>query len=337
MSGPAPAAGRVPAGSAEPAPLVFAGAATLDMIALVPSLPQPDTRILAEAVTQAGGGPAATAAVAAARLGLPAAFLGAVGDDEIGARIIDGLRAENVDVSGVRVVPGRPSAASVVLVERCSQTRAICARLGPPLVLDDDASALLRSARWVHVDHMGWSPVWQALRDLPRPRRPRISVDGGNDIDGLPLESVDLYVPTLEALARRYGDHGAGGHGTRNHGTRKNEASELLAAGLAEGAASVVATRGGAGCVAAAADGTRAEVPAHPANVASTLGAGDVFHGALVAAMARGMTLTQAAAYANAAAALSCAALDGRSAIPSHNDVIADLAAHPTPIPAGGP
>jgi sulfofructose kinase len=309
------------AGSGGPGPLVFAGVATLDTIALVPVLPEPDTRLLAEAITEAGGGPAATAAVAAARLGVPAAFIGAVGDDEAGARILAGLRAENVDVSGVRVMPGRLSAASVVLAERRRQTRAICARPGPPPVIDDAAAGLIRSAAWVHVDHLGWGPAWPVIRDLPRPRRPRVSVDGGNDIDGLVLGAVELYVPTLTALARRYGDRDPGG---------------LLAAGLAEGAANVVATRGGAGCVAAGADGTFAEVPGYRAAVVSTLGAGDVFHGALVAAAARGMPLAEAVRYANAAAALSCAALDGRSAIPSHGDVAA-LAATPPPGPAGGP
>lgn len=306
MAAQAPAPGAAGAG-----PLVFAGVATLDTIALVPTLPQPDTRCRAEAIAQAGGGPAATAAVAAARLGLRAAFLGAVGDDEIGARIIEGLRAENVDVSGVQVVPGQLSASSVVLVEGASQTRAICARPGPQPVIGAAAAALLRSARWVHVDHAGWAPAWQAVQDLPRPQRPRMSVDAGNDIDGLVLDAIDLYVPTVGALSRRYG----------SRGTR-----ELLAAGLAEGAAAVIATRGGAGCIAAAADGTRAELTAYPAAVVSTLGAGDVFHGALVAGVARGMQLAQAMAYANAAAALSCAALDGRSAIPSHDDVIAAVA-----------
>jgi len=302
-------------------PLVFAGVAALDTIALVPMLPEPDTRLLAEAITQAGGGPAATAAVAAARLGMPAAFIGAVGDDEAGARIVAGLRAENVDVSGVRVARGTPSAASVVVVESRRQTRAICARPGPQPVIDGAAAGLIRSADWVHVDHLGWGPAWQVIRDLPRPRRPRISVDGGNDIDGLVLGVVDLYVPTLAALWRRYGDLDPGG---------------LLAAALAEGAANVVATRGSAGCVAAGADGTRAEIPGYRAAVISTLGAGDVFHGALVAATARGMPLPESVAYSNAAAALSCAALDGRSAIPSHRDVVA-LAANPAPTPAGGP
>lgn len=309
------------AGAGGPGRLVFVGAATLDTIALVPALPEPDARLLAEAITQAGGGPAATAAVAAARLGMPAAFVGAVGDDAAGARIVTGLRAENVDVSGVRVVPGALSAASVVLAESRRQTRAICARPGPPPVIDDAAAALIRSASWVHVDHVGWGPAWPVISDLPRPRRPRVSVDGGYDIGGLELGAVELYVPTLAALARRYGDHGA---------------DALLAAGLAEGAANVVATRGGAGCVAAGADGARADVPGHRAAVVSTLGAGDVFHGALVAAAARGMPLAQAARYANAAAALSCAALDGRSAIPAHGDAVA-LAADPARDPDPSP
>jgi sugar/nucleoside kinase (ribokinase family) len=51
--------------------------------------------------------------------------------------------------------------------------------------------------------------------------------------------------------------------------------------------------------------------------VQSTLGAGDVFHGALLAAFVRGHGLHDALVFASAAAALSCRGLDGRSAIPS--------------------
>lgn len=210
------------------APLVFAGVATLDTIALVSALPGPDQRVLADSVIQAGGGPAATAAVAAARLGLPAAFIGAVGDDEAGGRILAGLRAENVDVGAVEVVPGRQSAASVVLVESSSHTRAICTHPGPAPVISEERARMLREAEWVHVDHLGWQPAWRIISALPRRDRPRVCVDGGNDIDGLELCGVDLFVPTVAALTRRYGDH---------------EVGDLLDAGLAEGAGQVVATR----------------------------------------------------------------------------------------------
>ena len=64
-----------------------------------------------------------------------------------------------------------------------------------------------------------------------------------------------------------------------------------------------------------------------PVDVVSTLGAGDVFHGALVAAHVRDLPLDDALEYANHVAALSCLGLDGRSAIPTHDDVTARLRA----------
>lgn len=51
--------------------------------------------------------------------------------------------------------------------------------------------------------------------------------------------------------------------------------------------------------------------------VVSTLGAGDVFHGALLARFVAGAPLAEALRAANVCAALSCRALDGRSAIPT--------------------
>jgi sugar/nucleoside kinase (ribokinase family) len=82
-----------------------------------------------------------------------------------------------------------------------------------------------------------------------------------------------------------------------------------------------VITRGADGCTAYVGD-ERLDVPGYAVDeVVSTLGAGDVFHGALLAAFARGLELADALAKANAAAALSCRALDGRSAIPTWEEL----------------
>jgi sulfofructose kinase len=62
--------------------------------------------------------------------------------------------------------------------------------------------------------------------------------------------------------------------------------------------------------------GELVSVPAPAVDPVSTLGAGDVFHGALLAGLVRELPLEEALADANAVAAASCAALDGRSAIP---------------------
>lgn len=289
--------------------LVFAGAATVDAIACVPAFPTGDTRVVAEAIEFAGGGPAATAAVAAARLGHRPSFVGAVGADDEGDRVIAELRAEGVDTSAVQRTTGTRTGASVVLVHAAQPVRAIATRPVAGLHLDPTSQAadLVRDADWVHVDHIGWAAVDAVLGGGADRAVPRLSVDAGNPIAGYSPAGVALHVPTVGALREAYGPLSI---------------TRLLEAALDDGAETVVATRGAEGCVAATREGGSVSVPGRPSPVVSTLGAGDVFHGALVAAAAHGLPLERQLEYANTAAALSCGALDGRSGIPDHHTVI---------------
>lgn len=287
----------------DPAAL-FVGVATWDVVADLPHLPTPDGRVVADDLVAAGGGPAATAAVAYARLGLPARLAAAVGADRDGAAITEALEADGVDTSLVRTVPGAASAGCVVLVDRSLDARAICVRPGPrPRV---DAADVLR-AGLLHVDHHGLPAVEPHLAGVPAGRRPVVSYDAGNLDPRRCPAWVDLYVPTLATLAQVYGE---------------GDADMLLDAALADGATWVVATDGPRGAVAADRTG-HYRVPAHDVAVRSTLGAGDVFHGALLAAYARDLPLPDALAYANAAAATSCRGLDGRSGIAGHDETVA--------------
>ncbi|WP_020574691.1 carbohydrate kinase family protein [Actinopolymorpha alba] len=288
--------------------LVFVGSVNADTIAVVPHLPAPDERFLARAVVHAGGGNSATAAVAAARLGGDVAFIGPVADDETGERIRADLTREGVDLSGVVPVPAGSGGASVVLVDQSTGTRAICTRPIPAFDLPvGRARELIAGAAWVHADHIGW-PLVHAL--VAAHRGPQLSVDAGNPIDGFTPAGVDLYGPTIPSLRRAYGEL---------------PAPDLLARALADGARRVVATDGPDGAFVAEHAGTHVRVPAFTVDVVSTLGAGDVFHGALVLAVDRGLGLPDAARYANAAAALSCRAIDGRSGIPTDDEVRALL------------
>jgi sugar/nucleoside kinase (ribokinase family) len=133
-----------------------------------------------------------------------------------------------------------------------------------------------------------------------------VSVDAGNPIPDFTPQGVDLFVPTVEALVRTYG---------------QRSPDRLLDAALADGADTVVATQGGDGSIAATRDGGRHHAPAHRSPILSTLGAGDVFHGALLAAVVGGSPLDSALVTANTVAAMSCAGLDGRSAIPRREEL----------------
>jgi sulfofructose kinase len=61
--------------------------------------------------------------------------------------------------------------------------------------------------------------------------------------------------------------------------------------------------------------------PGFKVDVVSTLGAGDVFHGALMAQVVEGRPMAEALRRANAVAALSCLGLDGQSAIPTAQEL----------------
>ena len=302
--------------------LTFVGAATLDALALVEHYPEPDERVVATELANAGGGPAATAAVAAARLGQRTAFVGAVGDDDEGERILAGLQAEGVDTSATAVLPGARSAASVIVVARPSATRAISNRPLPPVDLADQPGVrdLLEASAWVHTDHIGWRLTMDAVGSLPT--RPRISYDGGHQVPDFTPAGLDLYAPTIEALRVRYGNE---------------PEADLLRTAAAESGGSVVATRGSAGSLILGDDGDCHAVAPFPVEAVSTLGAGDVFHGALVAGLAAGYALLEAVRRANAVAALSCRALDGRSTIPRVEELEAFLAAQPDPGHDTGP
>jgi sulfofructose kinase len=245
--------------------VVCVGLATRDTIFALPRHPEPDDRVVARQRVVAGGGPAATAAVALARLDVDVRFIG----------VVDG------DLEGVEVVrmPGRMVESTILVGDG---TRAIVTTEPESFSVPPE---LLEGAEWVHVDHVGY----QSLQPDCFERGLRISVDGGNPIPGLDLEQVDLYSPS-EAM---------------DDGRR---------------ARLTVVTRGGRGCTAYTGDET-IDLPAHPVETVSTLGAGDVFHGALLAGLVRELPLRQALARANACAALSCRALDGRSAIPTADEL----------------
>jgi sulfofructose kinase len=261
------------------------GLATRDTILRVPEHPRPDGRVVADELVVAGGGPAATA-VTLARLGVDVAFFGAVGDDDGGAFVRDGLAAEGVDVSGLAVVAGARTPQSVILVGPHGE-RSIVHRPG-----DAAIAAVEPGAEWVHVDQAGFGRA-----------RGRLSVDGGNPIPALDLRGVALYAPTEERLRSELGD---------------------AEAALAAGAETVVVTRGAEGSYAVG-PGGRIDVAGVPCDPVSTLGAGDVFHGALLAYLVRGSSLEDALRAANTAASLSCRALDGRTAIPTLDELEKEL------------
>jgi sulfofructose kinase len=135
---------------------------------------------------------------------------------------------------------------------------------------------------------------------VDRGKGPKISLDLGYLARDIKVGAVDLYVPTAEVVQQQ------------RAGVNVATAVKEMAR---ENQNLVVATLGSRGAVGS--DGEQiVEVAAFDTEVVSTLGAGDVFHGALVAQFQQGRDLREAITRASAVAALSCRGLDGSSAVP---------------------
>ena len=294
------------------AQVVCLGIATLDAIVVVDRLPGSDERVPASDGMLAGGGVAATAAVTLARLGVPVAFVGRVGDDASGRLIRDGLADEGVDVRLLRL-DARRSPVSAVLIEAASGLRALAPYLGDeaPIRLVAEDLRACADAEWVHVDELG-VPTIAALQaaGIQTP----VSVDDGTGRPAIAFERVALYGPTAAVLSRRF-----------PAGSLEAAAEHCLEAGPSL----VVTTLGSGGSAAAEATGhgvVHHRAPALEVEPVSTLGAGDVFHGALLAGLMDGQPIASALRFANAVSALACRGLDGRSAIPTRQEADALLA-----------
>ena len=280
--------------TARTARVLCLGSLVLDTIAVVDSMPGDDVRVEAEHVVLAGGGNASTAAVAMAWLGVDVDFAGLVGDDEVGRIVVAELAAEGVGVDHVQVRGDVETTHSVVVVNSARGTRTILTR--PAAVPDSIPSGY----EWLHVDKIGYRALLAAGGDGAR-----VSIDDGNPVPDLDLSIIDLYVPTVQVLLERYA--------TRDPLRAAQQARQ-------DGARTVVATDGSRGSFAVD-DHDLAYAPALPIVPRSSLGAGDVFHGALLAAIVLGKRLPEAIRFANVTAALSCRAIDGRSGIPGRAEV----------------
>ncbi|WP_405152003.1 PfkB family carbohydrate kinase [Sphaerisporangium sp. NBC_01403] len=286
------------------ASVLFAGLTTLDLVQSVERMPSPDEKVTALGQAISAGGPATNAAVTFSFLGGSATLLSAVGAHPL-AEVITADLAEHA-VRLVDLTPGARDAPamSTIMVTRGTGDRAVvsvnAARhdLGPPPGL----SELISGSRAVHVD--GHHPrVARAAARLARDLGRLTVLDGGSWKPGTAelLPHIDVAVVSADF---------------RPPGAETPEAT--LAFLRASGVRWAAVTRG-PGPVLWQGPGEARPLPVPAVDPVDTLGAGDVFHGALTFALPPVVTdLTEdafagALGFAASVAAASCGSFGTRS------------------------
>lgn len=288
------------------------GITVQDRLYYVEKLPEGGGKYIAIDYREIGGGPAATAAVAAAKLGAKVDFIGRVGDDATGKTLLDELQNYGVNVGYSRSYPRARSSQSAVLVDAQGE-RIIINHPSPDL--PDDASWLneidfsqydvvLADVRW----HQGALQAFTLARQA--------GVTTLLDADVTPQD-----IRPLVALA----DHAAFSEPGLLRMTGKKEVDEGLRAAKNDKTGQVYVTQGKNGCFWLENDQLQHQ-PGFHVKVVDTTGAGDVFHGALAVALNSQPNIAQAVRYANAVAALKCTRPGGRAGIPDHDQTNAFLA-----------
>ena len=291
-----------------PVDVLCVGHAAFDLTFSVDRHPGPDEKMAAGAMAACGGGPAATAALAAARFGCRAAFAGYLGNDEFGRRHFDEFAAAGVDTRWV-VRGDAPTPVSVSLVQPDGRRALVNYRAETPRL---SAGALdPAECRPGVVLFDGHEPVLSAALAGPlRDKGVFTLLDAGSLHPGTEqLAPMVDYLVASETFALQY-------TGQRD--------PEKAAARLAGTAPVAVITLGSRGLVWQSAQ-QAGKVDAFSVAAADTTGAGDVLHGVLAACIATGKEWAWSLRCAIAAAALSCTRLGARSAVPSRTDILAFL------------
>ncbi|MGZ6706057.1 MAG: ribokinase [Solirubrobacteraceae bacterium] len=299
------------------AAVLVVGSVNVDLVATVPALPGPGETVVGPGVERHDGGKGANMAVAAARLGAATAFVGAVGDDDLGAGAIAGLRNEGVDTGAVLTLPGVPTGAALIVVDAAGENQiAVGAGANHALTAAHVRAALAERAAGAGCIAVGSEvpddcvvAAVRAAREAgtacvlnPAPARPAL-------LDAVALGPV-LTPNAGEAvlLARAAGAEPAG-------------PEQAAAALVAHGGAPVLVTLGSDGALLVAPGAAPVRIAAPAVDAVDTTGAGDAFTGAVAARLAAGDDLEAAARYAVTAAALSVTRPGARGGMPAAADV----------------
>ncbi len=290
--------------------ILVLGSLNMDLVVTVPHLPRPGETVLGERLGRYPGGKGANQAVAAARLGGRAAFVGRVGGDDFGPELIENLTANGVDASGVEPDNSAATGAALIFVGPDGQNM-IAVAPGANGRLDkfdiERAVAKLQSGDVLVMQlEIPMDVIMQAAQAARRAGAHVV-------LNAAPAQRLDAgLLNQVEALVVN----------EREARDLVNETSpEAMVQALhAIGPRIAIVTLGPSGSVYCDETGVHRVEPFHVKSIDAT-GAGDAFVGALAVGLANGLPAEAAMRFANAAGAAATTSLGAQAALPRMEDL----------------
>jgi ribokinase len=279
--------------------VVVIGSVNIDHVVVADAFPSPGQTILGRSTRTALGGKGANQAVAAASCGARTAMIARVGDDVEGDRARAGLTARGVDVGGVATVPGAETGTAWITVAAGDNT----------IIVVPGANH-----RWPSEgDPTGGAGAEAAvvLAQLECPldvvERAASACRGLFLLNAAPAAALpDTLLSRCDVLIVNEHEQATVAGQVDTESPQDPVAVRAAHAVLrARGAKAVITTLGAAGAIITDTEGTTTALPAIPAAVADTTGAGDAVTGVFAARLAAGDPLLEAARLGIAAGSLA--------------------------------
>jgi ribokinase len=303
--------------------ITVVGSLNTDLVIKSPRLPEAGETVTAGHFATFPGGKGANQAVAAARLGASVAMIGAVGGDDFGRQLREGLSREGIDVSHVIADVTTASGIALITVDPEGQNTIVVApganwRLTPAHV-EKAGNLIARSQILLIQLEIPIETVTRAA-EIASSAKVRVVLDPApapeNPLPDRLIRLIDVINPNEVEAKALTGTQVADERGAR-------EAAERL---LAMGCRSAVIKLGARGAFVADGD-TRAAVSGLHVDAVDTTAAGDAFAGALAVALGEGRSILEAVRFANVVGAISVTRMGAQPSMPRRAEVVEFAAA----------
>ena len=302
--------------------VIVVGSLNVDLVVTTERLPGPGETVVGGRFARHHGGKGGNQAVAAARLGAPTAFVGAVGDDAFGVEARAALEAEGVDVGGLQVLAGEATGVALILVDARGENSIAVAGGANTGLTSVQVRAALKRLRLTAEDVV---LVGHEIRTGATHEALRLGRIAGATTILNPAPAGGLGRPTLDLADILTPNEGELATLAGPGGTVLARARRLL--GAAAGRRAVLVSLGARGALLVT-GGRSASIPARRVAAVDAVGAGDTLNGALAAGLAGGASLPDAARRAVAAASLAVTRAGAREGMPTSSEL--DVARGPT-------
>ncbi|MDT3720986.1 ribokinase [Pseudomonas oryzihabitans] len=296
--------------------VVVIGSLNMDLVVRTPRLPKGGETLAGHAFATAPGGKGANQAVAAARLGAQVAMIGCVGADPYGDFLTRSLVQEGIDCRGVSVANDVPTGIASILVDDQGQNAIVIVAGGNgelSVAHLQAQEALLAKAKIVIAQlEVPLATVGGALARA-RALGKTVILNPAPATGPLPADwyaHIDYLVPNESEASLLTGLP------VDNREQAEAAARQLIAAGARQ----VLLTLGSQGLLQVTAEGCRHH-PATPVQAVDTTAAGDTFLGGFAAGLAEGLSVTEAIALGQRAAAIAVTRPGAQPSIPTRQEL----------------